>query len=286
MKDSILIKKTSGQLIPFSPDKLRESLTRSGADHEIVEMVVQHISQKVQPGTSSKRIHQWTHQMLKKLSKPSAARFKLKRAIQELGPTGYPFEKFVGELLREVGWDVQTGVIVEGKCVPHEVDVLGDQKGKRISIECKFGNTLNKKVDVKVALYIHSRFQDLKAAWEQEKPQGIHSYEGWIVTNASFTGDAIRYGTCANLKLISWNYPAQGNLRQMIDDSCLYPITVLSTLTKAEKNRLLKMDYVLCRQVEGNEELLREVQVPESRIRKALNELRNVIDLHQAGSEG
>ena len=48
---------------------------------------------------------------------------KLKQAIMELGPSGFPFEQFVAELLKCRGYQIKVGVIVEGHCVNHEIDV-------------------------------------------------------------------------------------------------------------------------------------------------------------------
>ena len=38
--------------------------------------------------------------------KPSYHAVELKNALRELGPTGYPFERFVGELLKYQGYQV------------------------------------------------------------------------------------------------------------------------------------------------------------------------------------
>ena len=42
----------------------------------------------------------------------------------ELGPSGFPFEKLVGKILEQEGFETRVGVIVQGNCVQHEVDVI------------------------------------------------------------------------------------------------------------------------------------------------------------------
>lgn len=59
----------------------------------------------------------------------------------ELGPSGFPFEKFISEILKFQGFAVQVGVIVEGHCVKHEIDVVAEKGEEHFMIECKFHNT-------------------------------------------------------------------------------------------------------------------------------------------------
>ena len=99
--------------------------------------------------------------------------------------------------------------------------------------------TRGRKCNVKIPLYIHSRFLDVEKAWQQ-RPGHDHKYhQGWVVTNTRFTDDAVQYGTCAGLNLVSWNFPKEGSLKERIDRSGLHPITCLSVLTKKEKQLLL-----------------------------------------------
>jgi len=189
-----------------------------------------------------------------------------------LGPTGYPFEQLVGELLNNKGYRTQVGIISQGKCVQHELDVVADKPGVRVMVECKFHNDIRRKSDVKVSLYIHSRFQDMKSAWEKETGSENIKYEGWIVTNTRFTEDALQYGNCSGLKLISWDYPAGESLRDMIDQVGYYPVTALQSLTKSEKLYLLENDIVLCKTLIRSIDVLRKFGKTEKQIEKIVNE--------------
>lgn len=80
---------------------------------------------------------------------------------------------------------------------------------KKIMVECKFHSSRDTKSDVKVPLYIHSRFDDIRKELSRQNPGGKMSFEGWLVTNTRFTEDAIRFGRCAGLHLVSWDYPEQ-----------------------------------------------------------------------------
>lgn len=87
-------------------------------------------------------------------------------------------------------------------------------------------------------------------------------HQGWIITNTRFSADAVRYGICQHLNLISWDFPERGNLRDQIDALGLYPITCLTLLSKDEKLKLLDKSIILCRDLGQNRKMLDEIGVP------------------------
>lgn len=268
------ITKKSGEISPFDNDKLRRSFERSGASKSDINLVIAHLTEHVYDGISTKKLFQLAYAFLRKRSVEVADRYRLKNAIMELGPSGFPFEKFVAELLKYQGFDTQVGEIVQGKCVSHEVDVIAQKDEQKIMVECKFHGNTHTKSDVKVALYIHSRYNDVLATWKKTDPNTIQNYQGWIVTNTRFTQDAIDYGKCVGLHLVSWDYPSQGSLRERIDISGLHPITVLQSLSKKEKELFLSKGLVLCRALTADN--LKDFQITGSRARKILQEAFNL----------
>lgn len=215
--------------------------------------------------------------LLKKESHKMAGRYKLKNAIRELGPTGFPFEKLVGKIFENRGYEVKTGVIVQGKCVKHEVDVVARKPGEMLMIECKFHSDYNANSGVQVPLYINSRFLDVKATWEQKYGKNIR-YRGGVITNTRFSGDAVQYGTCVGMMVMSWDFPAGNGLKYWIDKIGLHPITSLVSLTKAQKQLLLGKGIVLCSELEQNRDLLLEIKISERQIKKILREAQNLME--------
>lgn len=270
---SISIVKRSGERAKFNETKLRESLERSGAGIVVLDEIVAEIRTILHEGLSTKAIYKKAFQLLKRKSRSSAARYKLKRAIFELGPTGYPFERFVGELLKHQGYDVKVGAYVQGHCVQHEVDVVASRDNRKFMIECKFHSDYHRKCGVQVPLYIQSRFEDIKRKWLQEKGGNNKFHQGWIVTNTRFSEDAIEYGTCMGLRLISWDYPQKGSLKERIDTSGLHPITCLSALTKSEKQRLLDLGIVLCGQLRENPAMYEKALIDRKKVKKIEREI-------------
>lgn len=276
-ENPIFITKRNGEKVPFDVQKLIDSLDRSGVAEEEIERIINEVGQNLVEGMSTRKVYQMAYSILRKKSHRAAGKYRLKKAIFELGPTGYPFERFVGELLKNQGYTVEVGKIVQGHCVQHEVDVVAEKDNQKFMIECKFHQQPNRKSDVKVSLYIHSRFLDVEKEWKKKEEGHLNFHQGWIVTNTRFTQDAIQFGNCAGLNMISWDYPASGNLKERIDKSGLHPITALQTLTKKEKQALLEIDQVLCRNITKDD--LVTVGIKENKFKKIIQEIEALISL-------
>lgn len=258
--------------MPFDIEKLRNSLYKSGANDAIVKDILEQIESELFEGMTTKEIYNKAFDLLKRTSRASAAKYKLKKALHELGPSGYPFEDFVAEILKFQGYRTRVGEIIRGHCVQHEVDIVAERDGELLVVECKFHQHQDRYCDVKVPLYIHSRYNDIiRKLSPTDKLKG-KTPECWIVTNTRFTSDAIQYGICSNIKLIGWDFPKRGNLKERIDISGLHPITCLTTLTKREKDLLLAREIVLCRDLVNSEEVLTELHVSKQRIQNILSE--------------
>ena len=162
----VSIIKASGEVMPFYSERLKRSLLKAGASEAQADTIVLQVQEKLYNGILTKEIYQQAFQLLKDSSRPVAAKYKLRRAIMELGPSGFPFEKYVAEIFRRKGYSVQTGKIVQGHCVKHEVDVIAEKENRYLMIECKFHNQTGIACDVKIPLYINSRFKDLEAKWK------------------------------------------------------------------------------------------------------------------------
>jgi len=255
----ITIVKASGAHEDFDPEKLRFSLLHSGASVEATEEVIKHVESELKNGMTTHDIYLHAFAILSKISKPVARSYSLRRAVMDLGPSGFPFEDFVAEILRTKGFTCVTRQTVLGGCVPHEVDVVAYNQKKLIMVEAKFHNELGTKSDLKVALYIKARFDDLKENVFDYGGNDRKITDAWLVTNTKFSSTAIHYGVCKNMTLIGWNYPEDGSLQKMIEEERLHPVTCLTTLSDDEKKTLLKAGLVLCSKVGENPEVLQKL---------------------------
>ncbi|WP_053992857.1 ATP cone domain-containing protein [Mangrovimonas sp. TPBH4] len=273
------ITKSSGERVSFSIPKLKASLKRVGAGDVVINQIIDKVRDELYQGISTREIYNRAFALLKKKNRYLASKYKLKRAIYELGPTGYPFEQFVAAILKYSGYDTEVGQILQGKCVPHEIDVIAHKNSETTIVECKFHSEQGQNCNVKIPLYIHSRYQDVKAHWNANIHNNSILADGWLVTNTRFTKDALQYGNCCGLYLLSWDYPEGNGLRDRIDRLGLYPITVSTLLSKREKQFLLSRDVVLCRDLLGDAFYLDHLGVSETRKERILKEIEQLCNL-------
>jgi hypothetical protein len=272
-----IIIKANGEREAFDPEKLRASLLRAGASQGDADKVTLSVVGKLKAETTTTEIYRHAFQELRGLHHPAAAAYSLRRAIMDLGPTGFPFERFVAEIFKAKGFETLTDQTVLGGCVEHEVDVVAWDAKQLIMCEAKFHNEFGLKSDLKVVLYVKARFDDLKDNIFDYGGKGRKLDEGWLVTNTKFSTTAIRYGVCQKLVMIGWNYPEKGNLQDMIVEARLHPITSLTTLSLEDRKALAAADVVLCSTVKDNPGVLKQVLGPNFDDGPVIEELNNIL---------
>ena len=280
MKSPINIVKKSGDIVAFDVEKLINSLRRAHASEDIIQQIVSQVQSTIYEGITTKKIYQIAFDMLKKQSRVSASKYKLKNALLELGPSGFPFEKLVGKLMAHEGFATEVGIIVPGNCVSHEIDVIAQKEDNHYFIECKFHSDQGRFCNVKIPLYVNSRFLDVEKQWKKQKSNEGKISKGGVYTNTRFTTDAIQYGKCAGLLMASWDYPLGNGLKERIDISGLHPLTALTTLTKNEKTKLLDIGLVLCREIYEQPDVLNQIGISKPRHKNILEDAKELCIQH------
>lgn len=273
------ITKSTGEKVSFSMSKLEKSLKHSGASDAVVDEIVQRVQDELYPGITTREIHNRAFSLLKKKKSVYASKYKLKKAIYELGPTGFPFERFISGILHYSGYETKVGEIVQGECVAHEIDVLAYKNRTLNIIECKFHGEDGLKCNVKIPLYINSRYNDVKGPLHLMENKNFDETLGWVATNTRFTVDALEFGKCSGLYLLSWDHPPNNGLKERIDRLSLYPITVSTLLSNREKQFILNRDVVLCRQLVKQSFLLDHLGVSNGRKERILKEMKSLCNL-------
>lgn len=242
----IKIIKADGTVEDFSVNKVISSLKRAGADQATAESVVEQITPHLYQYIPTFEIYKEVMRLLKSKRKDLAERYDLKKAVMELGPTGYPFEKFFAEVLREGGYEAITNQIVTGQCVRHEIDIIALKEKDKMMVECKFHNQAGVKTDIKVALYVYARFLDVKKE-SFTRP--------WLITNTKVTQEVATYANCVGMKVTAWDYPIGESLREMISRSGLHPITSVIGISQKKKQDLLEQGVIFSRDLKtkGNQ---------------------------------
>lgn len=266
------IVKSTGEREPWNPAKLERSLRAAGADDALIREIVAHVARDLRDGMRTRDIYRHAFALLKRLRRPVAAQYSLKHALMEFGPSGFPFERFVAALLAADGYRTEVGVMVDGACVTHEIDVVAENDDERILVEAKFHNGPEIRSDVKVALSVKARIDDVVRRYEQTEGENGRQNRAWLITNTNFTAQAIKYGTCAGLLMTGWNYPRGRTLQDLVRETGVHPVTILTTLTKGQKMSLIGDGVVLCADIVRDPAVLRRVGVPRVRERAILSE--------------
>lgn len=274
----IEIIKADGTREAFDHAKLDASLRRAGARPEVAQKVCEQVQKTLSSGVSTHEIYRRAFKLLREEEHGVAVRYSLRRAVFELGPTGHPFEDFIAELFRKEGWKVEWRKMVPGKCISHEVDVYATKDNEALAAELKYHNDPNYKTDVKTALYVKARFDDI---WQCDPAVRATCPvdRGFLITNTKFTESAIQYSHCAGIELLGWSYPTEGNLYDRLVTANIFPITALTTLKKAEKRLLLDRGVVTTEMLLRAPDMFKEVGVGEGR-RKRVEEEIEVIKRH------
>lgn len=266
------IVKADGTVEPFDISKLETSLRRAGASPKVIERICKTVGPTISPGMRTDDIYRRAFTLLRREERITAARYSLRRALFELGPTGHPFENFIAELFRLEGWNVEWRKVIRGKCVNHEVDVYATKGSEHLFAELKYHNDPGYKTDVKVALYVKARLEDI---WKCDPKTGpVCPVDlGYLITNTKFTDQAIQFARCSGIQLLGWSYPTEGNLYDRIISAGIYPVTALTSLRKAEKNMLLDEGIVTIDLLKERREYLRTLHLPPERIGTIMAEI-------------
>ena len=276
---TIRITKASGEREAFSEDKLRRSLQRVHASPALIDDIVVHIENVITEGMKTSDIYRKAFSLLRKTNRPTAARYSLKNALLELGPTGRPFERFVGELMKSEGFAVEVAKIVPGVCVKHEVDVVGTKGDRHVMVECKFHNQSGLRSDVKISLYVQARFEDIERRWKKQPEHGEKFHEVWLVTNTKLTSDATDYAKCVGMTAIGWSYPAAGGLEALIERHNLHPLTCLTLLNRFQKQELLSEGLVLCKDILDSPDILQKIVGSPARVDAVIIETQRLLKI-------
>ena len=198
---------------------------RAGADNDAAKRIIKKIRGQIYRGVDTREIYKLVLNALNE-EKDGAIlkqRYQLKDSIMKLGPSGFLFENFVGEILKYLGF--RTKKIrgkVKGKCIVHEIDLIAYKHSKKTLVECKHHSKHGVYTGLKESLYTHARFLDLKHSFDIE----------YLICNTKVSNHAKKYAKCINQQIISWKYPPSNSLEKIIEKNRLYPITILNISTK------------------------------------------------------
>lgn len=267
-----LVTKASGEREPFNVEKFQRSLRRAGANDALIRSLTQQVMHDPSLITT-REIYAFALGQLSASNPPVAVRYNLKSALSQLGPSGFPFEHFVAEIFKQLGYSVSVDQELSGACVAHEIDIVISKNGTQEIIECKFHQP-HIRASVKVPLYVKARFDDIRTAHATIT-------NAWCVTNTKFTTQATAYGQCVQLRMLSWDQPDNNNLATMIDKLGLHPITALTSLSASQKKDLIMDGVVLCKDLSHRKKELAKLGLPPAKVDAIVHEAQTACELGQ-----
>ena len=263
----VRIKKYDGTVVEFDMQRIKDTLERLNTDEKLKTRILDNLHKKIKEGMTTGQIYKIVFGMLKQKQRRVASKYSLKKAITELGPKGYNFEDFICRILAERGYTTKVRQTLNGEVITHEMDVVAYKNGEHVAVECKFHQNEHTYSPIQTALYVYARFLDIMEGYKKGKEKNQIN-KIMIATNTRFSPDARLYSKSKNMELLSWDYPVDGGIRNIVDKKSLYPITVLTKLSKHEKQMLLKKGIILVKDIKEKdvkpivmkeiEELLRE----------------------------
>lgn len=271
----IIITKADGSTEFFKVEKLRRSLRRAGASQEEINEILSEINKTLYDGIQTQEIYRHAFTLLRHSRSPAATRYSLRRALFNLGPTGFPFEKFLGKLFEDQGYTTKIGITIQGNCAPHEIDIAAYNDVHSFVAEAKFHARPGIKSDLQVAMYSYARLLDLTDS-KVCRDAICNINEFWLITNTKFTSTAMDYGKCVGLKMLSWDYPKNNNLHDLIQRAGVYPVSVLQSISTAQIETLIARGMILCRDIIEHEHVLRHLHLPKKKHEALLEEIRSI----------
>lgn len=240
-----------GEREPFSFKKAYDSARRVGASRALAGEIAESIKKEVFPGIKTSAIHEKIRKLLSKKVFNSALKFSLKSGMRQLGPTGFPFEKYIGEVLRESGFRVKINQLLPGFCIRgYEIDFVAE-KDKTVYVgECKYRNLPGDRVHSGDVLENYARFLDVvKGPYFKSKRYRDFRLKTMMVTNTKFTGRSINYSRCVGIDLLGWRTPRNRGLEYLIEKEKVYPITILPSLKGHLKDVFVSQRMMLAKDV-------------------------------------
>ena len=277
LRAMVTIVKADGTSEAFDISKLKRSLRRSGANRSEVAEIGQQVEAEIKDGMTTHEIYSRAFELLRDSEQPVAARYSLRRALFGLGPTGFPFEDFLARLFTKEGYTTNTRQMLPGKCATHEVDVTAYKEDDSFVAEAKFHSRPGIKSDLQVVMYSFARQLDLQDQKICNRDIcGVKKL--LVVTNTKFTLTAEDYAECSGIPLLSWDYPKNNNLHDRIQRVNIYPITVLQTLSAAQKRALIERNVIICEDIVKKPHLLRHTHISTKKTEAVLSEARQLCD--------
>jgi hypothetical protein len=282
----VYVIKFDGREQDFNKQKIIRTCLRMHATPKIAKKVADKIAEQAYDGITTKKIMQMIFAYLRKERPEFKHVADLRAAISALRPKP-DFEKFIAQLLRAHGYKVKTNRIVNGRCIDHEIDSIAEKGKDIIYVEVKHHYKPHTYTGLGYFLEANSTFEDMVDGYGTGANK-IKFNKSLIISNTKLSAHAKRYADCRKIMYIGWKAPAKRGLERMIEEKCLYPITMIRGIDPMEEMKLGDAGIVTIKQIldASLEELWKKTKIPKKRLKDLNSKAQNILSLceknHQA----
>ena len=258
----VLVTKANGYKQPFDRNKVVQTCLRMGASPQVADKVAGMVERRLYTGISTREILQLTFRFMRKYKPTVKHLLDLRKGLSMMEPKP-EFETYIRTLLANSGYEVESNRILRGKCGEHEVDAIAKKDGVTYFVEVKHHYSYHTLTGLDESRIAQAILEDANDGYLLGMST-LKIDRAMIVTNTRYSDHAIQYGSCKNILQIGWSSPHTLGLRDMVQNSALYPLSCLRGIKYETRMRLVNSGIVLVKQLldADGSELARKAGLP------------------------
>jgi len=273
----IQVKKADGRLEPFDRSKVVRTALHLGLDSDEAEAIAEEVSKSIYDGIPTSKILSLIHELARK-SRPELEHIgDLREAISRMRSKP-DFEEYIRLVLKAIGYLVEPGRVLEGRCISHEIDGIAFMDDEVLVVEVKHHVNPHTYTGLDTVLQLWATLEDLREGYRL----GLHHYaftSAILACNTKISLHAERYARCKGIKYMGWKYPQAFALGDIVAKHKLYPITMLRFLSEEQVASLGNQGIVTLTQLAeyDSDELARLINAEKTFAEKLLEAAATVI---------
>jgi len=217
----------------------------------MAENVADRIESELYDGIPTREIIRRVYRYLAEYRPQLEGQADLRQALALLRPKP-DFERYVARLLTEYGYNTVGPLILRGRCVEHEIDVVARRGGETVYVEVKHHASPHIFTGLDIFLQAKATFQDLVEGYAAGLDK-ISIQRAMVVCNTKLSDHARQYAGCAQIEHICWKSPPERSLEKLIEERKLYPITMLKMLDTETEEKLGDAGVILLSELLGSD---------------------------------
>jgi len=225
----IRVRKADGRLEPYDGSKIMRTALYLGLDREDAERIEREVLEKAYDGIPTSEILAMIRDLAEEIRPELSQARDIREAISAMRPKP-DFEDYARIVLREAGYLVEPGRLLEGRCVSHEIDGIAFKGDEVFVVEVKHHFNHHAYTGLGTVLELWAALEDLREGYKL----GFHPYaftSAILVCNTKISQHAEQYARCKGIMYMGWRYPRAFALSDIVSSKKIYPITMIKSLS-------------------------------------------------------